>query len=118
MKSVNQKAFSIIEYVVLIVIIIGAFLVMRNLIQRGIFGMWQQAGQGFAFGRQYDPQRSVDCVFDDLSNKWYDRNCFEQAIGNANPPCSSGGSSCEENAIQGCIGQGSECDNVTATDPT
>jgi hypothetical protein len=75
-KILNKKAFSVVEYTVLFVIIIGAFLVMRNYIQRGIFGLWGQSGQSFAFGRQYDPQKTIECAFDEQSNLWYDRNCF------------------------------------------
>lgn len=118
MRRVNKKAFSIIEYTILLVIIIGAFLVLRNYIQRGIYGMWGQTGKGFAFGRQYDLPKSVECAFDDISNRWYDRNCFEQGVGQANPPCGSGDYSCEGPIISGCIGTGSACDQVNAAGPT
>ena len=57
-----------IEYAVLFVIIIGAFLIMRNYIQRGVFGMWGQSGQSFGFGRQYDSQKTIECSFDEQSN--------------------------------------------------
>ena len=103
---------------VLVVIIISAFLVLRNYIQRGIYGMWGQAGQSFAYGRQYDPQKTTECAFDDVSNQWYDRNCFEQGVGLANPPCDSGDYSCEGPVISGCVHTGSACDQVTATSPT
>jgi hypothetical protein len=76
MKILNKKAFSVVEYTVLFIIIIGAFLIMRNYMQRGIFGMWGKAGQSFAFGRQYDSQKTIECSFDEQSNLWYDRNCF------------------------------------------
>jgi hypothetical protein len=77
MNFLNKKAYSVVEYTVLFVIIMGAFLVMRNYIQRGVFSQWAQTGQSFAFGRQYDPQKTVECGFDDQSNMWYDRNCYE-----------------------------------------
>ena len=77
MKILNKKAFSVIEYAVLFIIIIGAFLLMRDRIQRAIFGNWGQAGQSFAFGRQYDPQKTIECSFDEQLNLWYDRNCAE-----------------------------------------
>ncbi len=93
MKILNKKAFSVIEYAVLFVIIIGAFLIMRNYIQRGVFGMWGQTGQSFAFGRQYDPQKTIECSFDDQSNLWYDRNCF---LSLSNQECSSGNTACQE----------------------
>ena len=72
----SREAFSVIEYVVLVVIIIGAFVVMRNYIQRGIFALWKQDGDSLAFGRQYDSQKTIECAFDEVSNIWYDRQCF------------------------------------------
>jgi len=98
----NKKAFSVVEYTLLFVIIIGAFLVMRNYIQRGIFGLWEQSGKSFAFGRQYDPQKTIECSFDGQSNLWYDHNC-------AASQCPNGDSSCIEGAVAGC--QTSSCTN-------
>ncbi len=77
MKKLNKKAISVIEYLVLFVIIIGAFLVMRNYMQHGIYGHWGNAGKSFAFGRQFDPQKTIECSFDEQSNQWYDHNCYE-----------------------------------------
>jgi len=99
MEILNKKAFSVIEYTLLFVIIIGAFLVMRNYIQRGIFGLWVQPGQSFAFGRQYDSQKTIECAFDDHTNLWYDRNCFTSsgcAIGDASCENSCSASSCTQ----------------------
>jgi hypothetical protein len=92
MKILNKKAFSVVEYTVLFVIVVGAFLVMRSYIQRGIYGQWGRTGQSFAFGRQYDPQKSIECGFDEQSNLWYDRNCVEAL-------CLSGSPTCMENVI-------------------
>ncbi len=96
MMKKNKKAFSVVEYVVLVVIVIGAFIVMRSYIQRGIFGMSSQAGQSFSFGRQYDPQKTIECGFDGITGNWYDTNCFK-SLG-----CSIGNSACEQN----CPGSG------------
>ena len=117
MRIFNKKAISIIEYIVLLVIIIGAFLVLRGYIQRGIYGMWKKAGNTFSYGRQWDSQKSAECAFDEISNQWYDRNCFEQGVASSSPPCGSGNTACEEPVVQGCLGQGSMCDqiNVDAT---
>lgn len=108
MKTLNKKAFSIIEYTVLLVIIIGAFLVMRNYIQRGIFGMWGQSGQSVAYGRQYDPQKTIDCAFDDQSNLWYDHNCLESK----KQSCLQGDAGCEERLIIGGSCPGSNCNQL------
>ncbi len=98
----NKKAFSVVEYTVLFVIIIGVFIIMRPYIQRGVFGMWGQSGQSFAFGRQYDPQRTIECDFDVQSNVWYDHNC-------AAAQCPSADSNCIESAVAGC--QTNSCTN-------
>ena len=98
MQFLNKKAFSVIEYALIFVIIIGAFLIMRNYIQRGINGMWAKSGQTFAFGRQYDPQRSIECAFDEQSNVWYDWYCFEAQY---NKTCSSGDNTCAESIMSG-----------------
>ena len=79
----------------LFVIIIGAFLVMRNYMQRGIFGTWGQTGQSFAFGRQYDSQKTIECDFDEQTNVWYDHNC-------AKAQCPNGDINCIEGAVAGC----------------
>lgn len=113
MKNFNKKAFSVIEYAVLIVIIISAFLILRDYIQRGIYGMWHGAGKSIGFERQYDPQKTIECAFDEQSNRWYDRACFEQYVGNLTTPCGSGDIDCEETAINACVTAGlSECGKV------
>ena len=94
MKTLNKKAFSVVEYVVLFVIIIGAFLIMRNYMQRGIYGMWGRTGQSFAFGRQYDSQKTIECDFDEQTNVWYDHNCVQSQC--------KGDSSCIERAVSNC----------------
>ena len=94
MKTLNKKAFSVVEYTVLFVIIIGPFIIMRTYIQRGVFGMWGQSGQSFAFGRQYDSQKTIECDFDEQSNVWYDHNCAQSQC--------NGVSDCIESAVASC----------------
>ena len=76
MKIINNRAFAILEFALMFIIVIGAFIIMRNYIQRGAYGNWHKAGQAFAFGRQYDSQKTIECDFDQTYNQWYDRNCF------------------------------------------
>jgi len=96
MKIFNKKAFSLVEYTMLFVIIIGAFLIMRSYIQRGIFGGWATSGQSFAYGRQYDIQKTIECSFDEQSNLWYDRNCV---LTLSNQQCGAGDPVCQEGII-------------------
>lgn len=49
----NKKAQSIIEYVTLVVIVIGAFVAMSFYIKRGIQGKWKETIDNL--GDQYDP---------------------------------------------------------------
>jgi hypothetical protein len=108
MKILNKKAISVVEYTILFVIIMGAFLVMNHYIQRGVNGKWAQAGQGFAFGRQYDPQKTIECSFDPQSSQWYDRNCYEYYIVNkdchGDPDCEEGimNSTCAASSKSSC----------------
>jgi hypothetical protein len=91
MKILNKKAVSVLEYTMLIVIVLGAFIIMKGYIQRGFFGNWGKTGQSYAYGRQYDPQKTIECSYDDVTNQWYDRNCFA-STGSKNCP----GSSCDQ----------------------
>ncbi|MBF0571210.1 MAG: hypothetical protein HQL12_05000 [Candidatus Omnitrophica bacterium] len=100
------KAFAIVEFVVLFVIIISAFLIMRNYIQRGIYGKLAKTGQSFAYGRQFDPQKTIECGFDPQSNTWFDRNCFEYY--KVNNKC-NGNPDCEESIINGSLCSSSGC---------
>jgi hypothetical protein len=109
MKISNKKAVSVIEYVVLLVIILGAFLVMKTYIQRGMYGQWGQSGQAFAFGRQFDSQKSVDCSFDEISNLWYDHNCLESL---SQQECYGGNVTCEEGIITGGSCSASSCNQL------
>ena len=91
MKILNKKALSVVEYTLLLVIVIGAFLIMKNYIQRGMFGSWAKTGQSFAFGRQYDSQRTIECATD--GSVWYDNNCFKatNSVGSCQTPSCTGG---------------------------
>jgi len=109
MNVKNKKGLSVLEYAILVIIIISAFLVMRNYIQRGIYGVWGKTGQSFAFGRQYDSQKSIDCAFDEQSNLWYDRNCIDSLV---NQECTSGNPSCPEAIITNRSCQASSCSHL------
>lgn len=108
-KMTNKKGLSIIEFMVLFVIIIAAFMIMRNYIQRGLFGKWKEAGQSFTYGRQYDPSKTVECSFDEQSNLWYDRNCFDYL--KSTPSCVSN-SSCDEAIITNGSCSASSCSQI------
>ncbi len=78
MSKNKNSGFAIIEYSILILLVLGALWVSKDMIGRGIMGHWRGVGDGFSFGRQYDPSRTLDCVFDGELNKWYEQGCFDQ----------------------------------------
>jgi len=127
MRFLNRKAFSIVEYAALLIIVISAFLIMKTYIQRGIHGNWGKTGQTFAFGRQYDPQNTIECGYDDTANMWYDRNCLvsytaaacsdgstcsKAQCGNGQPCGCNGDVNCEENIISSGVCKTSSCSGL------
>ncbi len=50
----NRKGQSILEYTVIVIIILGVVIAMKDYIKRGIQGRWKSATDDF--GDQYDPQ--------------------------------------------------------------
>ena len=50
----NHKGQTILEYTVIVIIILGVMIAMKDYIKRGIQGRWKSAADGF--GDQYDPQ--------------------------------------------------------------
>ena len=56
----RKKAQSILEFVILMIIIIGALLAMQNYIKRGLQGRWKVAVDDL--GEQYDPASTNSSV--------------------------------------------------------
>ena len=52
----KKKAASVMEYMALSVLIISALIVAQQFITRGLSGKWQESGDSFGTGRQYDPR--------------------------------------------------------------
>jgi len=51
----GRRGQTILEYTVILIIIIGVVITMKDYIKRGIQGRWKSATDDF--GDQYDPQR-------------------------------------------------------------
>ncbi len=116
----NSNGSSVTEYAVLIIIILTALYWMKGPIARTFYGRWKTAGDSFAFGRQYDPQRTVECAYyaspDGASKVWYDERCFDNRRGVCVTAVDV--AMCEAAVIQGCSGncpQGTE-DNLLCSD--
>ncbi len=86
----NNQGASLIEYAFLIILILSAMWVMKDMISRGIFAKYRQSGESFGFGRQYDAKRTSVCRQDVKSYKddgtvnevseFYDEDCYQTRV--------------------------------------
>jgi hypothetical protein len=76
----GQRAFTVLEYVILIVVFIGAIYAFQPYVQRGIQGQYRKAGESFGFLRQYNPGASLDCVIDPALDISYSQACFNNKV--------------------------------------
>lgn len=69
-----------LEYVTLLVFIMGALVIFGNYIIYGLTGKWKKTGESFGFGIHFIPQNSVQCRYDTYSNtgRWYDVELFDK----------------------------------------
>ena len=71
-----------LEFMLLTVFIIAAFIAMAPFITRGVAGRWKAAGDAFGSGRLYDPERTLRCRFLPDSGTggglWYNADCYEE----------------------------------------
>ena len=95
--GVNGRA--VLEYAIFMIIIITALLAMKGPIVRAFNGHWKVSGDSFAFGRQYDPQKTVECSFDAESNQWYDQHCYAYYV---NSTGCNGNALCEQGVVTQC----------------
>ncbi len=97
----NIRAIAMIEYVVLIVIILGALYVAVPRIVRVFNGHWKTSGDSFGFGRQYQTARTAECAYAQLRTDygvWYDNVCFTHKAA----LCGPRDKVCEDNARMQC----------------
>lgn len=67
------------EYLVVIIFILSAFLVFQKYIVRAISGRWKSIGDSWGHGRLYDPNKTTECKFDfRFTNQWYSKACYDQ----------------------------------------
>lgn len=93
----HKKGFSIVEYLVTILIVITAMVVFKDYIIRGLTGRWKTGSDQIGFGRQFEPTDTVECAYDYQFNQgWYDVTCVD------NQGCAFGNKNCERLAIAAC----------------
>lgn len=94
----QNKGFAIMEYMVVLMILVGAMFVFKDYIIRGITGRWKSTSDQMGFGRQYEPQDTVECSYDyEFGQGWYDVTCFD------NKGCAYNNKSCKQSAIAACL---------------
>jgi len=49
----RQKAFTVLEYCLLIIVIVAALLLMQVYLRRALVGKWKSAADTIGFGRQW-----------------------------------------------------------------
>jgi|GEM_PF-2950989 len=113
MKSSWKKGASAVEYMALIAMVLGAFIVFDKYIVRMFWGQWQKAGDAFGHGKQYDPRSfgtagdgggTLRCIFiyddpDDLTSsngKWARQPCYDDCLlgGDTSAQCAT---QCKDN---------------------
>lgn len=74
------KGQAFFEYVIVITMVFGAFLIFQKYFARSIYGKWKASSDQFAFGKLYDPRYTAECRhgWPDF-NSWYDVKCFRRA---------------------------------------
>ena len=74
-SQLKKKAFSIVEYMVFIVLLLAAFLTFHKYIIRAFSGRWKGVGTAMGSGRQFDPARTKECAYDPDRGGWFVIDC-------------------------------------------
>ena len=74
----RKTGVSALEYTLLISVILFTILSFQKYLVRGFAGRWKVAGDTFGFGKQYDPQKTIECTYSEDYNKWYDKACYDE----------------------------------------
>ncbi|MFA5059278.1 MAG: hypothetical protein WC676_01445 [Candidatus Omnitrophota bacterium] len=100
----QKKAASTLEYVALIILMIGAILLMQKYILRGLAGRWKSASEVFSEGRQYDPQKTTECLWAQGEHEgWYSLQCYNACYDPIHTSCVSGCEGGLYNHYQACL---------------
>ena len=100
LKRSKKNGQSTLEFIVVTMVVILAFMTMQRVIVRGISGRWKTAGDSLS-SRQYDPNTSLDCRFDSQfgTDVWYNFDCFYERCDCESMAASN--TTCRE-CIRGC----------------
>jgi len=112
MNLKRKKGQSILEYITIISLLIGAILVLQKYVARAISGRFKGAGDSWGYGRLYDPDKTTECIYDfRFTNQWYSKSCYDEN----NCDCEAGYglpggfySSCQT-CVSSCVSASPEC---------
>ncbi len=69
---------AVMEYLVLVIFLVSAFLVFQKYIVRAMSGRWKMVGDTWGHGRVWDPNKTEECLFDfRFTNLWYSKTCYD-----------------------------------------
>ena len=103
----KKTAASIVEYMALIIIIIGALVVMGPYVIKAFGGHWKKSGDSFGLGRRFN-KNTIECDYFQTGPStgiWYDATCFQAQV----QGCSAANITCEDEVRVTC--QTSFCTN-------
>jgi hypothetical protein len=113
----NNRAASIVEYAVLIIMFLAAIILMQKQIARTFFGRWKDMGDTFGYGELYDVNATLECgryvphsPSGWGSEIWYLQKCYECCLETTNTTCNDFSSANAGNSLSGCRGYGSALD--------
>ena len=77
-RLIHQRGQATIEFMALIVFVMGAFLFFQKYIAQGFNGRWVRTGDTMGSGRLYDPKKTLECAYSEDYDTWYSVSCYEQ----------------------------------------
>lgn len=70
-----------LEGIMVVVFVLTALFIFQKYILRAFSGRWRQTGETFSYGRQFDPEKTIECRFYENADRsiqiWYEAGCFE-----------------------------------------
>ena len=86
MRMLNNKkrrfGQGALEGIILLTFVLTGFFIFQKYILRGMSSRWKVAGDSFGSGRQFDPNRTLECAYIENQNRevriWYSNDCMKE----------------------------------------